>query len=315
MALCESEPTTLDLGPVAFGGTYCDQGVIALSHQGFHPALAPDVWLFRVPHLAIEADSRDLHEEAEDLIRSFRLLQRHGKILLDGALRMQIHPPEDDDVLPFSFHLTVNVSVIFPNIGIAATPISMFQSKKEMIPVEEAQRRVLRWAYLDDAVQSDEHEHGISIADFYGIMQPASSVTSPAADAFLQPTTLLPNLLPFQKRSLAWMLSREGVTLTEDGQLVQNPDYAGFSFWTEIEERNQKWYLHRLTEAFVDEPPSTPNRALGGILAEEPGLGKTLETIALILLNPAPPEWNPSVSRWDAESRLDIKAVKVFLLF
>ncbi|KAF9039897.1 SNF2 family N-terminal domain-containing protein [Panaeolus papilionaceus] len=110
------------------------------------------------------------------------------------------------------------------------------------------------------------------------------------------------------------MLSREGVTLTEDGQLVQNPDYAGFSFWTEIEERNQKWYLHRLTEAFVDEPPSTPNRALGGILAEEPGLGKTLETIALILLNPAPPEWNPSVSRWDAESRLDIKAVKTSLI-
>jgi E3 ubiquitin-protein ligase SHPRH len=50
---------------------------------------------------------------------------------------------------------------------------------------------------------------------------------------------------------------------------------------------------------------------LGGILAEEPGLGKTLETIGLIMLNPAPKDRNPSVTYWDEASQLEIKKIKV----
>ncbi|PPQ99586.1 hypothetical protein CVT24_005165 [Panaeolus cyanescens] len=311
-SLSESEPTVIELGAVMFGSSF-DQGVIALSHKDSHPALESNTWLFRIPSLEVSAENKDLHEDARDLIYSFQQLQRHGQVLLDSTLRMQVHPTEDDDVLPFSLHLTISVSIIFPNIKISPNHVA-FTSKKDMVPVEDARRRVLRWACIEDELQTDDNQHNISIADFYGIMQPASALPSPDANVFLQPLGLLPSLLPFQKRSLAWLLMREGVNLNTDGQLVTNPDYRGFSFWNEIEERNQKWYINRLTDEFTDTPPPPPNGALGGILAEEPGLGKTLETIALILMNPAPPEWNPSVSRWDASSRLDIKAVKTSLI-
>ena len=58
-------------------------------------------------------------------------------------------------------------------------------------------------------------------------------------------------------------------------------------------------------------PPNTPLALFGGILAEEPGLGKTVEMITLILLNPAPPGYNPTSTRWDPQPSLEIKAVKV----
>jgi len=57
----------------------------------------------------------------------------------------------------------------------------------------------------------------------------------------------------------------------------------------------------------------TIERSFGGILAEEPGLGKTLEIVALILLNPAPEDRAPRMIRWDPLAGLNIKAVKVRL--
>ncbi|KAG6880635.1 hypothetical protein C0992_003235, partial [Termitomyces sp. T32_za158] len=69
------------------------------------------------------------------------------------------------------------------------------------------------------------------------------------------------------------------------------------------------WYLNRLSGALSDSFPEICP-ALGGILAEEPGLGKTLESISLILLNPAPPERNPTMTKWDPEARLEVKAIK-----
>ena len=75
-------------------------------------------------------------------------------------------------------------------------------------------------------------------------------------------------------------------------------------------EGNRRWFLNRLSGELSEDEPKLPT-ILGGMLAEEPGLGKTVEIIALILLNPAPPEWKPSLSRWDPISRLDVKAVKV----
>lgn len=49
----------------------------------------------------------------------------------------------------------------------------------------------------------------------------------------------------------------------------------------------------------------------GGMLAEEPGLAKTVETIALILMNPAQPSWNPMLTRSDLQGRADINPVRV----
>ena len=100
------------------------------------------------------------------------------------------------------------------------------------------------------------------------------------------------------------------MVLTPEGTLVPQPSPEAFSFWQQIEEGNHTWYMNRLSAELSDEAPELPN-VHGGMLAEEPGLGKTVETIALILMNPAPPDWNPTLSRWDDVSCLDVKAVKV----
>lgn len=43
-------------------------------------------------------------------------------------------------------------------------------------------------------------------------------------------------------------------------------------------------------------------------------LGKTLEVISLLLLNPASPERTPQLTRWDPEAKVQVKAVKTTLI-
>ncbi|KAI8609158.1 SNF2 family N-terminal domain-containing protein [Chytriomyces sp. MP71] len=91
-------------------------------------------------------------------------------------------------------------------------------------------------------------------------------------------------LLPFQKRALAWMLGKEGMNL---------PGHS------KAEERNLPLFcadlkavdgtrlrVNRLTGFLsLDNDPNSfedPNPSKGGVLADEMGLGKTVETLALI---------------------------------
>jgi E3 ubiquitin-protein ligase SHPRH len=111
------------------------------------------------------------------------------------------------------------------------------------------------------------------------------------------------------------MLEREGKHVNSDGTIV--PKSVGdptksslLLFWDKVEsEGGDVWYIHRLTGTLSSEIPEEECPP-GGILAEEPGLGKTLECIALILLNPAPGR-NPTISRWDNEAKITLKEIKV----
>ncbi|XP_043926554.1 helicase-like transcription factor [Protopterus annectens] len=82
-------------------------------------------------------------------------------------------------------------------------------------------------------------------------MEPADAVVTP--------------LLPHQKQALAWMVSREN-----------SKDLP--PFW---EQRNNLYY--NLITNFAEN--DRPENVLGGILADDMGMGKTLSTIALILTN------------------------------
>ncbi|KAG6906998.1 hypothetical protein DXG01_011015 [Tephrocybe rancida] len=57
----------------------------------------------------------------------------------------------------------------------------------------------------------------------------------------------------------------------------------------------------------LSSPPPDLYPALGGILAEEP---ETLKSISFILLNPAPTDRNPPVTRWHPETKLEVKTAK-----
>ncbi|KAF8153782.1 SNF2 family N-terminal domain-containing protein [Crassisporium funariophilum] len=303
-----SEPLTsrrtIDLGKVRFGEF--DGGAVGVSQAD------QNTWLFRVPSLFVDGESNDLRETtSRDLLLASLSLQDLGLAHVDALLRVVIYPPDNNLTLPFTLQLEFVASLILPPA--LDRNLHGASNRKSLLAREDAQRRLLRAAYLPHDVISENVNNPINISSLYSILGAAQPVSSKEADIAMQPRALIPTLLPFQRRSVAWMLSKEGMTVSADGSIVPHSSSNGFSFWEEIKEGEHVWYMNRLSGELSEHRPDVPV-ALGGILAEEPGLGKTVETIALILLSPAPPEYNPTMSWWDPDASLEIKAVKTTLI-
>ena len=103
------------------------------------------------------------------------------------------------------------------------------------------------------------------------------------ADKYLketsEPVGLLTTLLPFQRRALSWMMKREGENLIIDDlfQLI----------WTSISlDTGETIYYNRWNGVILSVPVDSSLTVNGGILAEEMGLGKTVELLSLILKHP-----------------------------
>ncbi|KAJ6581273.1 SNF2 family N-terminal domain-containing protein [Mycena capillaripes] len=223
---------------------------------------------------------------------------------MTGHLKKLVHEADAGN-FPFTLQIQVTISLT-PSIY---EPIGRSKTK-----IEDAQRRLFQFLY-PDATLLPNSETVTNIPFFYSILGPAPHIQHPAADREMQPDALLPTLLPFQRRSVAWLLDREGKMITPNGQISEKPaDDRQFSFWERIEEGNGKvFFINRLSGNIAPTPPDEPV-ALGAILAEEPGLGKTLEIISLILLNPASSDRHPGVKRWDPEADVEVKAVKTTLI-
>ena len=293
----------MDLGEVRLGD-YDGRIVVLLAGSKFH--LSHAEWLFLLPLLTIDGASHDFADLASnDFFSACRILEDAGKISLNARLKIVLPTGPD---LPFNFQLELIVSLALPR----AMEYTMHKRalKQAIIAHEDAQRRLFRLAFGEDSILSDEVDEPITVATFYNVMGPASPLPSDAAMRAMQPDALLPILLPFQCRSVAWLLEKEGMSVLPSGAIVPKSSPPPFSFWKEIHVGNHTLYFNNLNGDIIDEPPDLP-AIYGGILAEEPGLGKTLETIALVLLNPAPLSWNPSLLCWDDLACLNVKAVKV----
>lgn len=294
-ALLGLSESSVDLGRVRI--TQDDERVvISTDHRD---------WLLLVPSLRIDADSNDIQSEsAADLLLATRTLQLTGRLHLESNLK--VIPPSESSF--FSLQLEYTASIVLPAI-LEPFPFKRV-SKKDLHAREDARRRFLTAAWLSNDTQSETHNKPITVSSFYSTMGPAPPLASQEAIKAMQPAALSSTLLPFQRRSVAWLLAREGMSVTSEGVLVPQTSSSQFSFWNEIKEGERTWYFNRLSGELAKEAPELPT-IYGAMLAEEPGLGKTVETIALMLLNPTPADWNPTLTRWDPNGHLHVKAIKV----
>ena len=301
-----SSLNTIELGDIRFAEY---QGSAVAMAYNPHSQNESNTWLFIVPSLVIDGDSNDLGSSSStDLLLACRTLQGYGQAYVEASLKLVVLPLDaSDNHLPFALQLEFVVSLVLP-LALDPSPLSR---RAQVLAREDAQRRLLRATYLSQDIISMTVNEEVTVSKLYSTLGSAPPLPSESAYKALQPASLVPTLLPFQRRSVAWMLEKEGMVVNEEGLIVPQKLSDNFSFWKKIKQGDHTWYLHRLSGELSANPPDTIPVPFGGILAEEPGLGKTVETIALILLNPAPSEYNPTMSRWDPQASLEVKAVKV----
>ncbi|QRW14958.1 RNA recognition motif protein [Ceratobasidium sp. AG-Ba] len=98
-------------------------------------------------------------------------------------------------------YLKVTISLVAPGI------FSPLQSERSLVP--KAQRRILSLVFPRLPDELWHSEHVLTPTEFYAALKPAPPLSSELATK-MQPDGLVPTLLPFQRRSVAWLLQREG---------------------------------------------------------------------------------------------------------
>lgn len=139
--------------------------------------------------------------------------------------------------------------------------------------------------YLPD--DSREARTPWALSDFYDAvhMPGTNSTVSPRIQHSLMETALY----PFQQRAVDWLLRREGVAFSGSGELIPVPDFssvsAPVSFRPTQDAAGKPCYVSHLRGMVISDLRKVGDASglpRGGILAEEMGLGKTVELIALI---------------------------------
>ncbi|KUJ15559.1 uncharacterized protein LY89DRAFT_686279 [Mollisia scopiformis] len=125
-------------------------------------------------------------------------------------------------------------------------------------------------------------------------------------------------LYPFQKRAVQWLLRREGVEWSRDGRVRQyvptDHEELPVSFIKTQDGLGQPCYASHLYSCVTSnlKPFIDFERQLkGGLLAEEMGLGKTVEVIALISLHKRPKEQSEV---YDVYSGQNVRPAKATLI-
>lgn len=128
-----------------------------------------------------------------------------------------------------------------------------------------------------------------ALADFYSAVHtpPDDEQVSPRIQQSLMET----KLYPFQQRAVSWLMQREGFELPAQGDIkkpLERSLTAPVSFRSAKDVDGQACYVSHLRGMVVRDTNAVWDAAKelrGGILAEEMGLGKTVELIALMCLN------------------------------
>jgi E3 ubiquitin-protein ligase SHPRH len=197
--------------------------------------------------------------------------KRHKPVSRAAFCRCQLHPPTHGRTqykLVVEIRWTLNISVVEdPDIrGHYMNADLKLLSK-----------------YMSDAAPRGDKSWTLS--DFYDSVHvpPANTEISPLIKQGLIDT----KLLPFQERTVDWLLRREGVAFSSSGLLEPFVNTSPpVSFRQTQDVAGVPCYVSQLRGTIVTNLDAAKDDTLqslrGGILAEEMGLGKTVELIALI---------------------------------
>ncbi|KIJ47249.1 hypothetical protein M422DRAFT_249098 [Sphaerobolus stellatus SS14] len=313
------EPVQWDLGEVTLEE---NRGNFRLFH-GQRPSSDKARYYFAchllgIPYISLEDG------QSGDLLGICSSLQRSGHVSMTASANLIYIPGTLAPELPFQINVTATVSLILPN---AFQPYVPHSSANSMV---DNKRRLLSFILHPPQRPYIAHkQEDMSIRTFYSILDPAGRVDNEAIMETLQPTELRATLLPFQRRSVKWLLEHESMTINDQGEIIPKEEASDSLplFWerikpTGIPDASGKtlvqpsdddwWYFNRITGNLVTEKPAYTDVA-GAMLCEEMGLGKTLECIALILLHPAIGR-DPTTTRYNKEMEIHISEVKTNLI-
>ncbi|EJT97111.1 hypothetical protein DACRYDRAFT_119591 [Dacryopinax primogenitus] len=199
--------------------------------------------------------------------------------------------------LGVQFYLSVSLDIL---------PSMLSDPGSLPLPAQEAQRLLLSHVFSPPPGPPN-YPGSTNIHWFYELLGPAPDLPE-GEEARYQPEKLDANLLPFQRRSVAWLLQREGVLLppTSHGSSIPPVEDACFLYQRALSPfvpaEKELWFSPLMGSLLPSPPSDLAIRAgadgiIGGMLSEEMGLGKTLECLALILLSPPPVSRGPETVR------------------
>ncbi|KAK6436255.1 hypothetical protein LTR95_007557 [Oleoguttula sp. CCFEE 5521] len=169
--------------------------------------------------------------------------------------------------------------------GVAAFPAGLPTSKERIVYADYDIKERFR---PDSSRIEVDHNQTWTPQDFYESVHVPDAQETPTFA-----TAMETELYPFQRRAVGWMLHREGMQ-SRDERLLRlakgEIDADQVKHYDEVLDADGAvCYVNHLQGLITRHKPDEFSAGIsGGLLAEEMGLGKTVEMIALILLNQSP---------------------------
>ena len=173
----------------------------------------------------------------------------------------------------------------------------------EAVSIHKERRVLFQFLFASSAVSGVNHFQPANAQDFF------ENFTVPQMPEAPQPKGLVPKLLPFQRRALNWMLRRES-PIPPTG--IPAAGAGSHPLWERITlSSGDHMLINRIAGAMTTEVATLEQEdVLGGILAEEMGLGKTVEIIALVCAHP----WTSSATPPATGEELSLLPCKTTLI-